>query len=227
MTLAMISLVVFALTMMSTMNLNFDRLFLADTARGGWDVIVDENPNNPIYDLPAVLRAAGSDAPDSFRAVGRVTLDTTAQVTECGPSNPNCQRFFSDYPVLGVDEGFVDGGDITLSARSREFDSDEAVWQAMKDDLTVAVVDGFTVQSGHLFQEDTLSISRSASLGLSISGPALPSSVCTSPAGCLENSSARAISPATTWGSRTRATPRPWPRTSRQRSSPPASRRNP
>jgi putative ABC transport system permease protein len=76
MTLAMISLVVFALTVMSTMNLNFDRLFLADTARGGWDVVVDENPNNPIYDLPSVLRGAGSDAPDSFRAVGRVTLDT-------------------------------------------------------------------------------------------------------------------------------------------------------
>jgi putative ABC transport system permease protein len=141
------------------MNLNFDRLFLADTARGGWDVIVDENPNNPIYDLPAVLRAADSDAPEGFRAVGRVTLDTTAQVTEFSPSNPNGRWFFNDYPVLGVDEGFVDGGDITLSARSREFDSDEAVWQAMKDDLTVAVVDGFTVQSGHLFQEDTLSIS--------------------------------------------------------------------
>src|SRR3972149_9857771 len=71
MTLAMISLVVFALTMMSTMNLNFERLFLADTARGGWDVIVDENPNNPVYDLPAPLRAAGSDAQDDFPPVGR------------------------------------------------------------------------------------------------------------------------------------------------------------
>ncbi len=159
MTLAMISLVVFALTVMSAMNLNFNRLFLADTARGGWDVIVDENPNNPIYDLPAVLRAAGSDAQDSFRAVGRVTLDTSALVTEFGPSNPNGDRFFHDYPVLGVDEGFVDGGDITLSARSSEFESDEAVWEAMNNELTVAIVDGFTVAGGGMFQEDTLSIS--------------------------------------------------------------------
>ena len=159
MTLAMISLIVFALTVMSTMNLNFDRLFLADTARGGWDVIVDENPNNPVYDLPAVLRANGSDAPDSFRAVGRVTLDTSAKVTEFGPDNPNGNKFFNDYPVLGVDEGFVDGGDITLSARSKEFDSDEAVWEAMKNQLTVAVVDGFTVAGGGLFRDETLSIS--------------------------------------------------------------------
>ena len=159
MTLAMISLVVFALTMMSTMNLNFERLFLADTARGGWDVIVDENPNNPVYDLPAALRAAGSDAQDDFRAVGRVTLDATARVSEFGPSNPNGDLFFNDYPVFGVDDGFVDGGDITLSARSREFDSDEAVWQAMKNELTVAIVDGFTVGGGGLFQEETFSIS--------------------------------------------------------------------
>jgi ABC-type lipoprotein release transport system permease subunit len=158
MTLAMISLVVFALTVMSTMNLNFDRLFLADTARGGWDVIVDENPNNPIYDLPAVLRANDSDAPDSFRAVGRVTLDTSASVAEIDTSDPRRWRG-GDYPVLGVDEGFVDGGDILLSARSREFESDEAVWEAMKNQLTVAIVDGFTVEGGGMFEEDTLSIS--------------------------------------------------------------------
>jgi ABC-type lipoprotein release transport system permease subunit len=158
MTLAMISLVVFALTVMSTMNLNFDRLFLADTARGGWDVIVDENPNNPIDDLPTVLRAAGSDAPESFRAVGRVALKTTSVVAEVDISNLR-SRSWNDYPVLGVDDGFVDGGDIRLTARAREFDSDEAVWEAMKGQRPVAIVDGFTVQSGGLFQEDTFSIS--------------------------------------------------------------------
>ncbi len=158
MPLAMISLVVVALTMMSTMNVNFDRLFLADTARGGWDVIVDENPNNPIDDLPAVLRAAGSDAPDSFRAVGRVALKTTSAVAEVDISDPTF-RSWNDYPVLGVDDGFVDGGDIRLTARSREFDSDEAVWEAMKGQRPVAIVDGFSVNGGGPFQEDTFSIS--------------------------------------------------------------------
>ncbi|MCH7810545.1 MAG: FtsX-like permease family protein, partial [Chloroflexi bacterium] len=54
MTLAMISLVVFALTTMSAMNLNYDKLFLQDESRGGWDVQVVENPNNP---LPSVRQA--------------------------------------------------------------------------------------------------------------------------------------------------------------------------
>ncbi len=155
MTLAMISLIVFALTMMSALSLNFNRLFLADTARGGWDVIVDENPNNPIEDLPAALAAEGSDAPEAFRAVGRVSLDTASGAAE-GRGN----RAFNDYPVLGVDEGFVDGGDIPLSARAREFESDEAVWEAMRNQRDVAIVDGFTVEGGGgLFAEENFTIS--------------------------------------------------------------------
>ena len=59
MTMAMISLVIFALTTMSAMNFNFDRVFLSDKARGGWDVEVVENPNNPIGDLRQAL--AGSE----------------------------------------------------------------------------------------------------------------------------------------------------------------------
>ena len=59
MTLAMISLVVFSLTMMSTMNLNYDKLFLNDESRGGWDIQVLENPNNPIPDVGSTLEAQG------------------------------------------------------------------------------------------------------------------------------------------------------------------------
>ena len=61
MTLAMISLVVFSLTMMSTMNLNYDKLFLNDESRGGWDVQVVENPNNPIPSVQDTLEAQGAD----------------------------------------------------------------------------------------------------------------------------------------------------------------------
>src|SRR4029450_5326328 len=42
MTVAMISLVVFALTMMSTMNYNFDKLFLCDESRDCWSVLSRE-----------------------------------------------------------------------------------------------------------------------------------------------------------------------------------------
>jgi putative ABC transport system permease protein len=143
MTLAMIALVIFALTMMSTMNFNFDRVFLADSARGGWDVVVDENPANQIPDLSAALRAAGSSAPDQFRSEGRVVIAGESTVSPSAV-NPNYKR----YPVFGVDAGFVDGGRVPLSNRANGFDSDQAVWQALKTRTDVAVVDHFTVQSG-------------------------------------------------------------------------------
>ena len=144
MTLAMISLVIFALTMMSTMNLNFNRLFLTDAARGGWDVIAAENLNNPIDNLAAELEERGSSAPDSFRTVGRVSLGARSAVGQVEDG----QTYFDDYPIFGVDAGFVDGGLVPLSTRARGFDSDEAVWQAMKTRDDVAVIDHFTTESG-------------------------------------------------------------------------------
>lgn len=144
MTLAMISLVIFALTMMSAMNSNFDQLFLDDAARGGWDVTVDENPNNPIADLPAALRAAGSTAPDGFRAVGKIGLAGEGRVGNAGSAADQLDT----YPVLGIDAGFIDGGRIPLSGRARGFDSEAAVWQALKTRPDVAVVDHFTAGGG-------------------------------------------------------------------------------
>ena len=55
MTISMISLVVFALVMMATMNANFNRIFLSSDALGGYDVQVVQNPNNQIADLKAAL----------------------------------------------------------------------------------------------------------------------------------------------------------------------------
>ncbi|HEU4759243.1 MAG TPA: FtsX-like permease family protein [Dehalococcoidia bacterium] len=155
MTLAMISLVVFALTMMSAMNLNFDKLFLADTARGGWDVVVDESPNNPISNLPEALRGAGSPAPDGFRAVGRVSVAARSSASEVtdGPLD------YKDYPVKAPDGGFIDGGLVPLKARARGYTGDRSVWEELKARDDVAVVDGFTVSTGGFRFGDQFAIS--------------------------------------------------------------------
>lgn len=143
MTMVMISLVVFALTMMSTMTLNFDKIFLADSARGGWDVTVDENPNNPIRSISTALGSAGSSVQDGFRAEGSVAIADESIVGEVGPKIE-----FNDYPVRGADDGFIDGGSAPLTARAVGFESDEAVWQALKTRDDVAIVDDFTLQGG-------------------------------------------------------------------------------
>jgi putative ABC transport system permease protein len=143
MTLAMIALVIFALTMMSTMNTNFDRLFLADEARGGWDVDVIENQNNPIADLSAELAAAGSTVQEEFSAVGRLAIPGAASVSEL-PGDDD----YTNYPVVGVDAGFVDGGHVPLSARAKGIASDEEAWQLLKTERYVAIVDNFTLTGG-------------------------------------------------------------------------------
>ena len=76
MTIAMISLVMFALVMMSTMNANFDRIFLSDDALGGYDVVATENPGNPIDDLQAGLSRATASTPAASRASTRSTSRT-------------------------------------------------------------------------------------------------------------------------------------------------------
>ncbi|MFB3053604.1 MAG: ABC transporter permease, partial [Dehalococcoidia bacterium] len=149
MTMAMMSLIVFALVMMSAMNLNFDRLFLSDEARGGWDVLVEENANNPLGgDLVTALEAEGSVDTSQFRSVGRLSLPgrfTFPEVRELPDGN------FDDYFVSGVSPGFVDGADITLEARATGFDSDQAVWQQIRDGEDVALIDAFAIEGGFNF----------------------------------------------------------------------------
>ena len=76
--------------MMSTMNYNFDRLFLTDDSRGGWDVIVEENPNNPIADLAAAARRGRSSTPrrHRFARVGRAEPPAAAEASRV-PQSPH------------------------------------------------------------------------------------------------------------------------------------------
>ena len=145
MTLAMMSLIVFALVMMSTMNLNFDRIFLSDQARGGWDVLVEENPNNPLGgNLVSALTGAGFKGIDRFRTVGRLSLPGRFNFPEVREGTTG---EFDEYFVYGVDRGFVDGSDISLEARARGFESDRAVWREIREGDGVALIDAFTLGS--------------------------------------------------------------------------------
>jgi len=142
MTMAMISLVIFALTMMSTMNVNFDRIFLADEARGGWDVIVEENPNNPIDDLTVALQEEGSPATASFASVGKLQIARESSARELGLEE---EQGFDSYPIVGASEEFAQATEIKLSARAAGYESDEAVWEALATRENVAVIDQFAV----------------------------------------------------------------------------------
>jgi putative ABC transport system permease protein len=154
MTLAMISLVVFALTMMSAMNLNYDKLFLADDSRGGWDVQVVENPSNPIPSVQQALAQAGSPIASGIAREGIVEVAAVSNVTEVRQGSSGD---WSKYPVHGLDDGFLNAGSVPLDKIANGYDTPQSVWQALKTDPNVAVADGFTIQSGG-FGGDQISI---------------------------------------------------------------------
>lgn len=147
MTMAMIALVVFAVVMMSIMNANFNALFLRDDARGGWDIVVTENPNNPIGALEAALDKEGSVDTSQFAAVGAVRLPDVFVGAEL--NQPNASNEWERYPVLGVDDAFARESQIRLQTRSFQYPDDDAVWEALRTIPGMAVVDALAVSEGH------------------------------------------------------------------------------
>jgi putative ABC transport system permease protein len=142
MTMAMIGLVVFALSVMSTMNANFSRVFLSDEARGGWDLVVEENVNNPMPSLRAALDEEGSVDTSQFAAVGKLGL-ARPYASEL---RQNPEDEFEYYVVWGADDSFLAEGNVPLQARASGYEDDAAVWNALSRDPNLAVVDAFATE---------------------------------------------------------------------------------
>jgi putative ABC transport system permease protein len=164
MTIAMISLVMFALVLMSTINGNFRTMFSGDDALGGYDVLAEENPGNPIGGadsddggpggsaLVNALRAEGGDeAVAGIASVDRVKLAnaTTGEVSHANVDDPaNSELVFQHYLIAGVSRGFIQNIDLKFQNRAEGFDSDRAVWDAMLENPDYAVIDAFALEGG-------------------------------------------------------------------------------
>ncbi len=147
MTIAMISLVMFALVMMSTMNSNFDRIFLSDKALGGYEVVATENAGNPIGDLKEDLAIQGFDVSDIARVdkidEANTSVSDVKQLLVSGETTS-----YDSYAVHGLGAGFIANNGLNFQARANGFDSDAAVWQAMAQNPDYAVIDAFAMPSG-------------------------------------------------------------------------------
>ncbi|HEX5139923.1 MAG TPA: FtsX-like permease family protein, partial [Dehalococcoidia bacterium] len=154
MTMAMFCLVVFALTMISSFNHNFNRLFRSEAALGGWDITVDENPSSPIIDLQGKLQAANSSVVQDVDAVGVTSITSRnnadlCEITAARTCDPNQDaEDFNGYEIRGEDDGFLNASKIQLQARATGYANDEAVWQAVKNDSGLAVIDANALAGG-------------------------------------------------------------------------------
>ncbi|MBX6340860.1 MAG: FtsX-like permease family protein [Thermomicrobiaceae bacterium] len=135
-TIAMFSLIVFSLVTMATISANFSAMFTGKDTSGGWDIEASQAPTNPIPDFLQALQAAGVDT-SRIAAIGRVERvpSYAVQIRMAGASD------WKQYAVNGVDASFIDHFDAPLQTRARGYDSDRAVWDAVRNDPNLAVVD--------------------------------------------------------------------------------------
>jgi putative ABC transport system permease protein len=136
---------------MSSMNHNFNRLFLSDRALGGWDVSVDENPNSPLPDLEAALAEVNSPVVGEIQAVGRVRVASDRNSWLCQVrADQTCDTAagleasdseFTEYDTRAGDASFIESNSVAMQARATGYTTDRDVWDALANDDSVAVVD--------------------------------------------------------------------------------------
>jgi putative ABC transport system permease protein len=140
-TLAMFSLVVFTLVSTTTITNTFSNFLNSETGSGGYDVLLQSNPFNPIaVDQMAAtiddLAAQGTiAAPEAFASA--VFAPVQAQ-------SPNMSRLAS-YAINGVDDAFFASQGLELAGIASGYDDEAAVWRALQSDPTLVVVDNFSI----------------------------------------------------------------------------------
>ena len=159
MTIMMIGLITFSLVMFSTVNDNFDNIFLSDDAKGGFDTIVFVNSNNRTDDLLADLEEQGVDtspivAVSQQRIAAAYETEIFADVPT--PGEPSTGGVVGTFHVIGADSAFFENNEIALKRRAAGYDSDEAVWSAVANDATLAVIPGGLTSEGGFDAGDTL-----------------------------------------------------------------------
>jgi ABC-type antimicrobial peptide transport system permease subunit len=133
-TLAMFTLVVFSLVVMATLNFNFTQLFLGAEASAGFDVVATGNASNRVPDLRAALKAEGYDVDATIGGVGTM-VSAFPQMRADGAGE------FHRYVVQGVDDEFLRLAEIPLQFRAAGYESDAAVFEALRTDPTAALID--------------------------------------------------------------------------------------
>ena len=142
---------IFTLIVMSILTRAFSTAVAdVETVSAGWDIQGEVNPATPVADI----RQAIDDHPDlnlrDFEAIGGYT---TILIDARQPGAEN-QRW-EWYAVRAADDDFLEatGGKLRLIADGYG-DTDKEVWQALKNNHRLAVVDSLVVPSRSGFDDD-------------------------------------------------------------------------
>jgi putative ABC transport system permease protein len=148
MTIAMFSLVIFSLVMMAAINNNMLSLLHGENAGGGWNIHVVKSPSNPIPDLVQALEAEGMDT-SVIAATGQYdqVFQSRTQVRQTGDAA------WGEYTVNGLYEDFIVNSAIPLQVRATGYENDAAVWEAIRNNPNLAVIDSWALPTGGVMMD--------------------------------------------------------------------------
>lgn len=164
-TIAMFALILFVLIMMSVLtNLNQQVDPNKPDVAGGYQIQASVSYANPIPDIYTAI-AANPNLNGKFEAVGGQTL-FPFQLRQPGRKppaipptqeqlevNPGAAEGWSFYNVRLSDDAYFQSTKFPLQMRLKDYPTDQAVWEALANDPTLAVIDAVPVQFGEIIEE--------------------------------------------------------------------------
>jgi len=156
MTIAMFSLIVFSLATFGAVNSSFVAMMGADGGDGGWDVMVSANRNTVVStDIRAALEEVAAPVAASIEATGRTTTFTghsrVRTVEDLGGGDDA-----TAFPVLAADTGFLSSPEAGLAGWVAGYDNQRAVFDAVRTESGLALVDLSVISGGFNNYEFTL-----------------------------------------------------------------------
>ena len=142
-TLLMFGLVTFTLVVMSVIVESFGNSITSDveTVTGRWDIRGEVNHNTPIKDIHSAIRETPKLDIEDFEAIGGYT-QVRIEARQVGSENRRWER----YSVRAADDNFLDASEFKLKLIADGYGpTEERVWQALKDDATLTVAEGYVV----------------------------------------------------------------------------------
>ena len=148
-TLAMFALVIFTMIVMSILTEAFGTT-AADGASvvGGWDIAARVNPSTPIDDFQRAIEDSQNLDLENFEAIGNYTY-FPLQVRQPGADNQS----WRSYAVRAADDGYLDGTETEFHLIAEGYGTGaDAVWDALRADPTLVVVDALAVPAQNGFR---------------------------------------------------------------------------
>ena len=139
-TLAMFSLVIFTLVVMSVLTKSFGTSFSSnlETISGGWDIEGNLNFNTPIENISQAIDEEPDLRADDFEAIGGYTT-IGIQARQLGVENQRWHRYW----VRAAADDFLEAANYEFKLIADGYGTTpEEVWQALRNDPSLAVVEG-------------------------------------------------------------------------------------